>query len=435
MTQKLPPNNYDAECGLLGCMLQSWAEAVPEVKGLEFEAFYDRRNREVFKIAMRLHSAGKMVDSASVFMESKKGRNDFGGIEYIQKLENSTPSALNLPYFLGEVTESYLRRRIIQQCARLSDQAESEGAIEALMANVQKFAAIEKPGEKEIVGARAASERLSQDLERRFNLAGALSGLDTGFGYLNYKTDGIQFGEQTLIGARPSFGKTAFGLNIFHRTAFVHKIPALFVTIEMSVEALMRRLLSMSSEMGMGEIRKGSYSPEAFKSFGKFHSASATSPIHFLDAVGGISIDDLCLQVRRYVPKHGIRLVVVDYLQKIKGNQNEEKKTYEIGDVSSKLKALWTKTGVAGLTLAQLNRESEREKPRMPRLSDLGDSKQIEQDADTVILIHRDRSKKQGEAQLVIAKQRDGELGAVDVVFNGTHCRFENPPPKEDDES
>lgn len=156
-------------------------------------------------------------------------------------------------------------------------------------------------------------------------------------------------------------------------------------------------------------------------------------PLFYLDAVAGIDVNRLCAAVRRHIRKHGIKLVIIDYLQKIRPSQRQEKKTYEVGDVSGAVRALAVSTGAAFLTLAQLNRESDKDKGRLPRLSDLGDSKQIEQDADGIAMIYRPRSSQDGQqisgdkAVLLVNKQRDGETGNLELNFDGRYCRFENP--------
>jgi len=191
----------------------------------------------------------------------------------------------------------------------------------------------------------------------------------------------------------------------------------------------MRRMCAARERIPMNEIRRGSYSDATFKRFTVFRAYAAKAPFYITDAVRGIGIDELCAAIRRRVRKHGIRLVIIDYLQKVRAREKQEKKTYEIGEVSSALRSLAVSTGAALVTLAQLNRESEKDKGRPPRLSDLGDSKQIEQDADTVILIHRKREEQSGPASLIVAKQRDGEVGIVKMYFNGPFARFENYAP------
>ncbi len=177
----------------------------------------------------------------------------------------------------------------------------------------------------------------------------------------------------------------------------------------------------------MSVIRKGSYTAMDFKKFTDFKLMVSKAPVWFIDAVGGIGIATLCASIRRRVKKEKVKLVMIDYLQKIKPTERHEKRTYEVGEVSTRLKALAVSTNVSLLTLAQLNRESEKEKGRSPRLADLADSGQIERDADTVALIQRDKTDANGKTNLIIAKQRDGDIGIVTLMFNKLFCRFENP--------
>ena len=178
----------------------------------------------------------------------------------------------------------------------------------------------------------------------------------------------------------------------------------------------------------MGTIKAGTFSEQDFARFAAFKTLMKKSPLFILEAVGGIDSSRLSATVRRMVRQHGIKFVVVDYLQKIKASSKQEKRTYEVAEVSGALKSLAVKTGAAVLALAQLNRESEKDKGRSPRLTDLADSGQIERDGDCIALLHRDRDpNKQHEAVLYVAKQRDGEVGPVSLTFDGSRCKFTNP--------
>lgn len=427
MNDQLPPYCQIAEMGVLGCLLLDATEVLPAISRLNPEAFYDLRNREVFNLAMKISAEGKPVDKLSISIAAREAGVDFGGISYLNECENNAPTAQNLSYHLPVVMEKHLRRRIIKGCDLISSQAHNGSGIDTVLGTVNRLVELEKPGAMQVENGREAGGRMINDLERRHQLQGDLSGLDSGFYRLNDLTCGLQFGEQTLIGARPSQGKTALGLNIFQRTAIHHKIPALFVSLEMSTEALMRRLLASQCSIPMDTIRKGSYSESDFAAMSQFNLLVGRSPMFILDAVSGINISELGTQIIRHVKKHGIKLVVIDYLQKIKASVKSEKRTYEVGEVSERLKALAVETKAAFLTLAQLSRESEKDKGRPPRMSDLADSGQIERDADTIILIHRNRSDEAMEAKLIVAKQRDGETGTVGLQFNGKYCRFENP--------
>jgi replicative DNA helicase len=266
-------------------------------------------------------------------------------------------------------------------------------------------------------------------MQERFNRKGQLSGIPTGFFHLDEKTDGLQPREMAIIAARPSIGKTAIAIAIAEHAAIKSKVPTLFISLEMSKEAIFRRTISTVGSIPMQSLKSGNLNEGEMKSMMLSSGKVANSPLWFIDGSSIHSISNIMANVRRAVRKHGVRLVIVDYLQKIKAADRSEKRTYEVAEVSGKLKDIAVQTGVAMLCLAQLNRESEKEKGRQPRLTDLADSGQIERDADLVMLLNRDRSEASGEAAIIIAKQRDGECGIVNLHYEGQFCRFTDPSP------
>lgn len=422
----LPPHDVGTERGVLSCILQNAAEAMPECGKVSDACFYDIRNQAVWKAISALHGSQVAIDQITVSRKLREQGDVAVATDYLAGLLDESPSPLNLPYYLPTLFDFAIKRWVIRGCARLTQSARNGISAAELMANAEKFLSVDRPDAVPTLNGEAAGIVLIDDLQRRHDLAGAHSGIATGFFELDRLLDGLQYGEQTLIGARPSRGKTALGLCIYHKVVFQEKVPSLFVSLEMSASSLMRRLLSAHCEISMGEIRRGSYSEGDFQKMATFHGATRKLPLFILDGITGISCNELCCQVRRLVRKHGIKLVIVDYLTKVRPDARHEKRTYEVAEVSGKLKALANETKAAFLTLVQLNRENEKDKGRPPRLSDLGDSGQIERDADTVILI--DRKGSEPETRLIVAKQRDGETGIANVLFNGRYCRFENVP-------
>ncbi len=439
LPELVPPHSLECEQGVLGCQINdpNCVQAINERFASNVCHFYDLRHQEIQKCLFSLWLDGQQIDLITI-QEQLKGAGvlqNIGGIEYLIELQDAAPSSANLPVYAEKVQEKFHLRMMIQTCREVMADSyrcteDVNHFLDQSEAKVMRITeARNRAGmdESRVLNAQQSSSRMIDDLERRFNLQGALSGLDTGFWRLNQMTEGIQFGEQTLIAARPSMGKTAIGLNIFQKVVLEQKIPALFVSLEMSVSALMRRLLSSYHSIPMQAIRRGSYTEGDFAKFSSFKNFVSQCPLHIIDGSGGLSINEISSQIRAHVKKFGTRLVVVDYLQKIQASGRHEKRTYEIGEVSGRLKALAVDTNAAFLTLAQLNRESEKDKGRVPKLSDLADSGQIERDADTVALIHRKRDDETGATKIIIAKQRDGECGMVDLTFNGQFCRFENP--------
>lgn len=337
------------------------------------------------------------------------------------------PTWRNMRWHVDGVRESYRRRLAVMAGEELTRRGPE--AIEDVLERLKRIAEPTLDVGSRVLDSQEIARRLTDDLERRFNLNGELSGIATGFRAFDQMTDGLQLGEQTIIAARPSVGKTAIALNIVQHATFLNKVPTLFVSLEMSEQALGRRLLAGQTSMVMSQIRAGSYREGDFAAMGRFNARLSEAPITIMNGVMGLDARTIANEIKR-AAKRGVRLVVIDYLQKIRSVTRNEKRTYEVAEVSGMIRAAAVENKVALVTLAQLNRESDK-KERNPRLTDLADSGQIERDADTVALLHRPGSSEGAgtEALLIVAKQRDGETGIVHLTWDGPHCRFENPKP------
>jgi len=431
MSDQLPPNNPEAEMAVLSCVLKSPVDAMIRLSHvLNKNHFYTVKHQVLWMCFMEKYAANEPIDTITVLNLLREQGNlaGVGGLDWLNEVEDFAPSYANLESHIDELIEDYSRRKLLVACQHITKGSMERRPVKELLSESESMIQHGRIEIDKSITALQGADRMLDDLQRRFDLKGKLAGLDTGFWRFNSMTEGLQFGEQSLIAARPSMGKTAIGLNIFQNVAMSEKIPSLFISLEMSVPALMRRLLSSYHSMPMGVIRKGSYSEYDFSKFATFREFVSKCPLHIIDGAAGLTISEIAGQVRAHVKKYGTRFVVIDYLQKIKPSSKQEKRTYEVGEVSGQLKSLAVETNAAFLTLAQLNRESEKDKGRAPKLSDLADSGQIERDADMVALIHRKRDDATGETKLIIAKQRDGEVGMVDLIFNGKFCRFENPP-------
>jgi len=339
------------------------------------------------------------------------------------------PSPSNLPYYLKGITEATHRRqlrdagdRLIRESAVLTLQPDQ------IVSNAEAGLAIEASRETITTSKQVASSFVDQ-MQDRFNRKGTLSGIGSGFFKLDQKTDGLQLREMAIIAARPSIGKTAIAIAIAHQAAVKDRVPTLFISLEMSKEAIFRRTVSALGSIPMQNLKSGDLTEKDIKAMSAASAKLANSPLWFLDGSSSHSISSITANVRRAVRKHQVRLVIVDYLQKIKAADRSEKRTYEVAEVSGKLKDIAVQTNTAVLCLAQLNRESEKDKGRQPRLTDLADSGQIERDADLVMLLDRDRKEPSGDASIIIAKQRDGECGIVQLYYEGQFCRFSDPSP------
>jgi len=446
MSQKpdrLPPNSPEAERGVIGCCLLD-PNCIDDCQA-KFKpgsiVFYDLRYRKIYEAMCELHAKNEPVDAITlqVNLKAKNLFEEVGGFAMFAACEGEVPSAANLPYYTEIVYEKYQLARLVRTCTKAIETVYNSPEAEAstTIGKIQNGFFELYPDDTDSSDGSACALGLVEDLEKRHQLhsEGKHSGLITGLQGFDHYTDGLQFGEFSVIAARPSVGKTAIGLSILNRVCLQDSVPTLFITLEMSRDALMRRLCSAHCSIPMGSIRHGEFTPEQHTQFASFAGNTLRHrPIYIHDGVKGMNIEQVSAVVRRHVRKHGVKLVIGDYLQRVKSIGKHEKRTYEVGEVSGTLKALADETKTAQLWLCRVNREPEGNKKNPnssspPKMHHLSDSGQIEYDSDLIALLHRDKfGNEPNKATLYVAKQRDGELGLVDLEFVGKFCRFENPP-------
>lgn len=393
-------------------------------------AFDDDRIRAGFECLGEIVKRGGTVDLINLEAEWRRkfGTNADFPVD-ISDAQNRVPSHLELASYAKLVMDAKRRRN-----AMIAGNILTFGAadlckeMDEVVAQAELFLTNENIETSSIVEPEKLALNLHEHVEFRFNLQGKRSGIPSGFFELDDKTDGLQAGEFWVVGARPGRGKTAMAVNIAEYVAVSKQIPVLFVTLEMSATAIARRMLSSMAEIPMNSIRRGLFSRDEFLRMGSFTAKLKKSPFRVLESPGGIKIGKLCHAIRVAVKRYGVKLVLIDYLQKIKADDKGEKRTYEIGEITSELVAVTKRENINTFALAQLNRECEHEKGRSPRISDLADSKSIEADADFIGLIHRTADSPE-RAIFLVAKQRDGEVATIEFRFNGKFCRFENPTP------
>jgi len=423
------PSDREAELGIVGCCLLGGAEttatAMDSVPSVAF-AFDDTRT--AYDILKHLVAEGEAVNSVTLNEQWSKlgmGKLPMGLLDS----QDGVPSAAALGHYSGRLLDVADRRRVFWAAYDVFNGVQDTArTTQEVLSNAEAKLFDAAPNLPKAHTAGECFHAMAEDVERRLALKGERSGIVTGLHDLDAILDGLQAGEQTIIAARPSMGKTALGLTILDRACLQDGIPTLFVTLEMGVKSIMRRLASMHCRIPMNHIRRGTLTEGDSQRLTTFAIEKRKAPMIVVDAVNGATDAEIASCIRRAVRLHGVKLVIVDYLQKIRPSSKHEKKTYEIAQASGTLKNVADKCGVAMLTLAQLNRESDKG-GGIPRLCDLAESSQIERDADVVALLHRDKDdseKNQNHMRLIIAKNRDGELGCVHLSFIGEHCRFES---------
>lgn len=416
------------ELGFIGaCLIGNVDTASDAVAQVNPSMLISEEAQTVLEVITSLSRENKSgdFDSVSRAWKSLKPNQKMPAV-WIAQAMDTCPSSENLSFYIQGIKEAHQRRRLRDTAAKLTaDTADPSLQIETILANLEAGIVVEDSAIPTSNTATEVARQFIESTEDRWKRNGELSGIPTGIPRLDSMTDGLQLGEMTLIAARPSIGKTAMATSIAAVACIERKVPTLLVTCEMSEKALMRRLVSTVASVPMQAIKTGQLNQNQMVKMTQAVTKISSSPLHFLDLSSNAKIGTITATVRRAARKHGVKLVILDYLQKVHASGKHEKRTYEVAEVSGALKACAVATQTAMLCLAQLNRESEKEKGRKPRLSDLADSGQIERDADTVCLLDRNRSEPKGQAQLIIGKQRDGECGVIELYYDGQFCRFE----------
>ncbi len=452
---RLPPHSTECEQGVLGCALlepnQCIGECITTLKDNGKEAFYDLRHQTIYETLTEMYNARQAIDLITVQQNLKDRQllEQVGGIAYLSQLLDAVPSAANLSYYLDHVREKHLLRRMIQTCTGVVGRIyDYEGDVDALLDEVETsvLRVNESRAQGEISSVKVLVNKALVTIENFFNRKGELSGISTGFTDLDKMTDGLHGGEMVVIAARPSMGKTSLAMNVAEHVALELKLPVGVFSLEMSSESLILRMLCSLARVNMRSIRDGFMSESDFPKLMSASGRLAGAPL-YIDDTAGLSIVELRARARRMHQQHGIRLFVIDYLQLLNSTarRSQDNRQQEIADISSGVKALAKELKVPVIVLAQLNRELEKDKSRKPRLSDLRESGSIEQDADLVGLLYKPSSgdDEDGAApdesvgvpvNLLIAKQRNGPTGDVDLTFMKPYTRFENRSKFSDDD-
>ena len=436
------PHSIEAEQGVLGSMLISPRDIIAEcVEKITEEYFYVPAHQTIYTVLVELWNAGQGIDLIT-FTQTLRDRNILDAIRgaaFVTSLYTFVPTAANVTYYLEIVREKFILRQIIAACTESVRRSyEEQDEVNALLDEVeQKIFAVgedrfkgQMPGMKEQV--MGALESIEQLWERR----GGITGISTGFVELDRMTNGLHEAEMIVIAARPSMGKTALAMNIAEHVAISSKLPVAVFSLEMSSQQLVQRLLCSRARVNLQKVREGFLAERDFPSLTAAASKLAEAQI-YIDDTAGLSILELRAKARRLKAQKDIQLIVVDYLQLLKSTTRraQDNRQLEISEISAGLKGLAKELKLPIIVLAQLNRQPEARSGGKPRLSDLRESGSIEQDADLVGLLVRPeiyeededaRAEKAGEAELIIAKQRNGPVGEVSLTFLKEFTRFED---------
>ena len=441
---RLPPQSREAEKGLLGSVLRDNMAINDVLNIIRPENFYFDAHQKIFQAVLDLYNDGKPVDLV-ILHETLKQRQqleDVGGVSYLAELWDAAPTAANARYYAGIVREKAIVRNLIHASTELLRDA-YDGVVPADELLGQAERRVLEIAEKGTTGetftlAKTLTDAFTRIDERagRENLH--VTGIATGFADLDNLTAGLQNNELVIMAARPSVGKTAFALNVVRHAVVEGRVPVFFVSLEMARIELAERLLACQARVDSFKIRKGNLNSD---DIGKLMTAGEQLKGNQRDGYVQLFLDDVPSQTmlriaanaRRLKLRHGLKLVVIDYLQLIEPENRRDPRQEQVAQISRRLKFLARELQIPVIALAQVNRASEDRQDHRPRLSDLRESGSIEQDADTVMMLHRpgrsDKSVDDNTLEVIIEKQRNGPVGAVTLAYIKQYMRFENYAP------
>lgn len=431
--QRLPPQNIEAEQSVLGAMLIDKDALFEVAEILSAEDFYREVHQKIFESIMALSNKGEPVDLVTVCeeLQSRGLLDKVGGAVYLASLANMTPTAAHAGYYAGIVREKSVLRRLIRTSTEIIGKCYGYVEnIEEFLDEAEKviFEVARSKDSKNFVHLKDALEQTFERLERLYERRSGVTGLSTGFIDLDNITSGLQDSDLIIIAARPSMGKTTLALNIAHHIVVNEKKPVAFFSLEMSREQLAQRLLCAYAEIDSQKLRRGFLSSEEWPRLTQAVGPLSEAPL-YIDDTAAISVMETRAKSRRLKMEKGLSAIFVDYLQLMRGHEKAENRQQEISNISRALKALAKELNCPVVALSQLSRAVEQRPDKRPILSDLLESGGIEANADLVAFIYRDDyyypdTEKKHITEIVIAKQRNGPTGKIELYFRDHLNKF-----------
>ncbi len=435
LLKRVLPHSVEAEQSVIGSMLMD-REAIVVASGiLRGEDFYGRQYGVVFEAMVELNDEGKPADLITLQnrLKEKDVPPEISSLEFIKDMVAAVPTSANIRYYADIVAEKSTLRRLIRLNEEIANTCYAgKESLEYILEDTEKkiFDLLQKRNSSDYVPIREIVMNAMNRIEAASRNKGVVTGIPTGFIDLDYRTAGMQPSDLILLAARPSMGKTAFVLNIAQYVAFKQNETVAIFSLEMSKEQLVNRLFSLESKVDSQHIRTGNLTDTEWEKL--IESAGIIGKSHLIiDDTPGISISELRSKCRKYKLEHGLKMIIIDYLQLMSGSGRTDSRQQEISDISRSLKALARELNVPVLALSQLSRAVEQRPDHRPMLSDLRESGAIEQDADVVMFIYRDDyynkdTELKGVAEVIIAKQRNGPIGTINLAWLPDYTKFAN---------
>ena len=435
LIKRILPHSPEAEQSVIGSMIMSKDAIVEASEIITGADFYQQQYGMVFEAMVELHEEGKAVDLITLQerLKEKDLPPEISSMEFVRDLLSAVPTSANVKYYAEIVAEKSMLRKLIKTTEEITNacylgKEKTQDILEVTEKKI--FDLVQNRGSEEFVPIRQVVLNAIEKIEKASRSQGSVTGIPTGFIDLDYKMSGFQPSDLILVAARPSMGKTAFVLNIAQYMAFHNDVTAAIFSLEMSKEQLVNRLLALESKVDSQNIRTGNLEDEEWAKLIEGANIIGKSNL-IIDDKPGISISELRSKCRKYKMEHNLGVIFIDYLQLMTGSGRSESRQQEISEISRSLKALARELNVPVVALSQLSRAVEQRPDHRPVLSDLRESGAIEQDADVVMFIYRDDyynkdSENKNIAEIIIAKQRNGPIGTVNLVWLPNYTKFVN---------
>ena len=437
LIKRVMPHSVEAEQSVVGAMLMDKDAILAASEIICGDDFYQNAYGVIFDSMVELFNEGKPVDLITLQerLKEKEVPSEISSLEFVRDLVAAVPTSANVRYYAQIVSDKAVMRKLIKMNDELSNICYAGNEpLESVLEKTEKsvFQLLQNRNAGEYVPIRQVVMNALEKVEKASKSKGTVTGIPTGFIDLDYKLSGLQPSDLVLVAARPSMGKTAFVLNIAQYVAFKKdKCTAIF-SLEMSKEQLVNRLFSLESQVDAQALRTGNMKDSDWEKLIEAAGIIGQSNL-IIDDTPSISISELRSKCRKYKMEHGLDLIIIDYLQLMSGSVGgrSESRQQEISDISRSLKALARELNVPVIALSQLSRAVEQRPDKRPMLSDLRESGAIEQDADVVMFIYRDQyynkdSEYKKQAEIIIAKQRNGPVGTVHLAWLGEYTKFAN---------
>lgn len=435
LIKRIMPNSLEAEQSVIGSMIMDKEAIVIASETLLKEDFYHQQYGILFEAMIELYNEEQPVDVVTLQnrLREKDVPAELSSMEFVGELVTAVPTSANIKYYANIVKEKATLRKLIKVNEEIANECYlQKESVDDIMADTEKkiFNLLQNKSGGDYVPIKTVVINALEKIEQASKTKGSVTGIATGFVDLDYRMSGLQPSDLILVAARPSMGKTAFVLNIAQYVAFHSDLCTAIFSLEMSKEQLVNRLFSLESRVDAQLLRSGNLADSDWEKLIEGAGTIGRSKL-IIDDTPGISISELRSKCRKYKLEHDLKLIIIDYLQLMSGNGKSDSRQQEISDISRSLKSLARELNVPVIALSQLSRQVEQRPDHRPMLSDLRESGAIEQDADVVMFIYRDDyynkdTPDKNIAEIIIAKQRNGPIGTVNLVWLPQYTKFAN---------